>query len=105
MAMKKGRLTTEEKLYLDNHKDVEIEKLCKKLKRSKDAIEGYLDLTKEPEPEPTKRESYIKNLFAKKEDRGVVVMTEAASMYMDERKKQHKNKLDQSFIHKFDNNK
>jgi hypothetical protein len=106
VVLRKGRLTLEEMAYLDKNCDMDIDKLCKKLKRTKETVMGYLEVEEkvEPAPEP-KRESYVKELFAKKEDRGVVVMTEAASMYMDERKKHHKNNLDQSFIHKFDKNK
>lgn len=108
VVLRKGRLTLEEMAYLDKNSDMEIDKLCKKLKRTKETIMGYLGVEEkvEVELEPTpKRESFIKELFAKKEDRGVVVMTEAASMYLDERRKNRKNNLDQSFIHKFDKNK
>ena len=106
-ALRTGRLSILEKEYLDKNSDVEIDKLCKKLKRTREAVMTYLGVTDEVESEPApKKESFVKELFAKKKDRGVVVMTEAASMYMDERKKSRvKNNLDPSFIHRFDNNK
>lgn len=97
-------MTKKEKAYLDKYKDIGVEKLAKKLGRSEASVEKYLGLNQKPEVEPDeekpKEMGYLHNLFAKKEDRGVVVMTQAASEYLDEKRKAKKVTNDPSFIHK-----
>lgn len=100
-----GRLTNKEKVYLDKYREKGAEYLAKRLKRNKKCIEAYLGIavTKEaPQVDPAlKKEKYIDNLFAKKESHGVVVMTEAASMYMDKQRESRKsNGIDSSCIHR-----
>jgi|GEM_PF-6263852 len=105
-VLRKGRMTLEEIEVIKKNSEMPIEKLCKKLKRTKESVQNVLGVTDEPEVkvEP-KKESYIKELFAKNLERGVVCATEASSMFMDSKKATRKPNLDQSFIHKFDKNK
>jgi hypothetical protein len=77
--MKKGPLSKEDKKYIDNNKDVSIEQLSKTLDRSINSVSCYVKTNK------TTTDNL--NLFARNKDRGVVVMTEAASMSADQNKK------------------
>ena len=88
--MKKGPLSKEDKAFIDSNSDMSAEDLSKKLKRSKSRVEKYVATlnkrtTKTKTTEATEENSDM-NLFARKEDRGVVVMTEAASMSADSSK-------------------
>jgi len=88
--MKKGPLSKEDKAFIDSNSDMSAEDLSKKLKRSKSSVEKYVATlnkrtTKTKTTEVTEENSDM-NLFARKEDRGVVVMTEAASMSADSSK-------------------
>ena len=88
--MKKGPLSKEDKAFIDSNSDMSAEDLSKKLKRSKSSVEKYVATlnkrtTKTKTTEATEENSDV-NLFARKEDRGVVVMTEAASMSADSSK-------------------
>jgi len=88
--MKKGPLSKEDKAFIDSNSDMNAEDLSKKLKRSKSSVEKYLvtlnkRTTKTKTTETTEENSDM-NLYARKEDRGVVVMTEAASMSSDDGK-------------------
>lgn len=99
-----GKFTAKEKAYFTKYKDKGVDYLAEKTGRNKHSIALFLGLVKKKGPAPvdpsTKKEAYIDNLFAKRESHGVVVMTEAASMYLDDKKKTHKNHMDQSFIHR-----
>lgn len=99
-----GKFTAKEKAYFTKYKDKGVAYLAEKTGRNKHSIALFLGLVEKKGPAPvdpsTKKEAYINNLFAKKESHGVVIMTEAASMYMDDRKKVQKNHMDQSFIHR-----
>ena len=85
--MKKGPLSKEDKAFIDSNSDMSAEDLSKKLKRSKSSVEKYVaTLNKRTTKTKTTEENSDMNLFARKEDRGVVVMTEAASMSADSSK-------------------
>ena len=91
--MKKGPLSKEDKAFIDSNSDMSAEDLSKKLKRSKSSVEKYVATlnkrttkTKTTEATEATEENSDMNLFARKEDRGVVVMTEAASMSADSSK-------------------
>jgi hypothetical protein len=104
-----GPLTNKEKEYIDKNKSKGVEFLVKKLGRRAETIDKYLFGEKpkpQPKPVPRKTEDFTMNkLLAKREGYNVVVMTEAASMYMDERKKTRDNKpKESSFIHTFRKN-
>jgi transcription antitermination factor NusA-like protein len=114
MAKKKmavGPLTNKEKEYINKNRDKGVELLAKKLGRRVEAVDRFLNGPKEPAKEikPVNRndpEAFVmNNLLAKREGYSVVVMTESASMYMDEKRKQRSNKpKDNSFIHTFRKN-
>jgi len=78
--MKRGPLSNEEKKFIDSNKSMDLEKVASKLERSVRVVSKYIDVKSEEETSPTH------NLFARKPDRGVTVMTEAASMTSDENK-------------------
>ena len=71
--MKKGPLSKTEKEFIDNNKSMNIKDISKKLDRSEKVLSKYMKITDTPS----------NNLFATKPERGVVVMTESASMAAD----------------------
>tara|TARA_R110000824_G_scaffold808_2_gene4945 strand:+ start:7388 stop:7690 length:303 start_codon:yes stop_codon:yes gene_type:complete len=81
--MKKGPLSKKEKEFIDKNIGIGVEDLAAKLNRSTAVVSKYTD-TITDDTTPTR------SLFARKEERGVTVMTEAASMTGDENKKARK---------------
>lgn len=77
--MKKGPLSKKDKEYIDAHKNMSVEDLSKKLDRSINSVSAYVKVDNNTPSDL--------NLFARNKDRGVVVMTEAASMSSDQNKK------------------
>tara|TARA_R110002051_G_scaffold33434_2_gene74962 strand:+ start:231 stop:530 length:300 start_codon:yes stop_codon:yes gene_type:complete len=95
--MKKGPLSKKEKQFVDENKSMSTEDIASKLERSVKVISRYVEITDQEDPTRTSE------LFARKEDRGVTVMTEAASTAGDENKAQRKSttpKRYQGVIHK-----
>jgi hypothetical protein len=95
--MKKGPLSNKEKEFIDENTSMAVEDICKKLDRSKSIVEKY---TKIREDEKT---TSTHDLFARKKERGVVVMTESASATADENKKKRKKEMPKRYtaiIHK-----
>lgn len=85
--MKKGPLSNEEKDFIRNNAEEfpDVNELAKKMDRSAVIVTKFLaSVAKESSQD-------ISPLFARKEDRGVTVMTEAASIAADENKKKKKN--------------
>jgi|TARA_R110000824_G_scaffold348008_1_gene534732 hypothetical protein len=80
--MKKGPLSNKEKDFIDNNSSMETEKIAEKLDRSVSVVSKYIKIKKEDSP--------THELFARKKDRGVTVMTEAASSQADENKESRK---------------
>ncbi len=78
--MKKGPLSKKEKDFIDDNKSMSNEDIAKKLERSVKVISRYVEIS------GPDGETQTSQLFARKEDRGVTVMTEAASMAGDENK-------------------
>tara|TARA_Y100001938_G_scaffold148674_1_gene233088 strand:+ start:2737 stop:3069 length:333 start_codon:yes stop_codon:yes gene_type:complete len=102
---KKGPLSNTEKQYIEKNIDSthgNVEQLCESLNRSASTVMKYVD--KLPQPESVKKPtSNAASLMAKNEERGVTVMTEAASMAADESKKSRKNQAPgryTQYIHK-----
>jgi len=93
--MKRGPLSNDEKSYIEKNSSKTIESLSKKLNRSETIVAGHLDTIKDDVDATT----ITHNLFARKKDRGVVVMTEAASIVSDENKNKRKNKVNVSTRH------
>ncbi len=103
--MATGPLRNTEKQYISKHKEKGAEFLSKKLSRRIETVEKYLEtLNVEVEKEVKKKqkeENIVDNLFAKRKDRGVVVMTEAASSYLDGTKtRKRKSIFDLPYVHK-----
>jgi hypothetical protein len=72
--MKKGPLSNKEKEFIDNNHSMDIKDISEKLDRSEKVLARYMEISESPRP----------NLFATKPERGVVIMTENASMAADE---------------------
>ena len=72
--MKKGPLSKQEKEFIDNNLAMDVKDISKKLDRSEKILNKYMKITDTPS----------QNLFATKPERGVVVMTESASMSADD---------------------
>ena len=76
--MKRGPLSNKEKQFIDSNTSMSVQEVATKLERSVSVVSKYVEIQKDKETSPTH------SLFARKEDRGVTVMTEAASMTADE---------------------
>ena len=74
--MKKGPLSNKEKDFIDNNRSMNTEQIAEELGRSVSVVTKYIKA----------KEGSTHGLFARKEDRGVTVMTEAASAQADENK-------------------
>lgn len=86
--MKKGPLSKDEKSFIDSNPSLSNEAIAKKLDRSVKTVCNYNQNLRPPKTETVaeKEQSDI-NLYARNKDRGVVVMTETASIVSDEKKK------------------
>jgi hypothetical protein len=73
--MKKGPLSKKEREYIETHSKTSVASLCKKLDRSESLIRTHLAVISQREPS---------DMFTRKKERGVVVMTEAQSNKFDE---------------------
>jgi transposase len=76
--MKKGPLSNKEKDFIDNNRSMKTEQIAEELGRSVSVVTKYI--------KAKAKEGSTHGLFARKEDRGVTVMTEAASAQADENK-------------------
>lgn len=102
--LKKGPLSKTEKELIDNSKEKDIIKIAKNLGRTTTIVENYLSSKKETKEITTEKYDSM-NLYARKKDRGVVVMTESASSDADKNKKKPQlPKRYQSIIHKIKEN-
>lgn len=79
--MRKGPLSKKDKQFIDDHMSMDANALAQELDRSLTSVEKYIE-----ENHPSQKSS-THSLFVRKPDRGVTVMTEAASMAGDESKK------------------
>jgi len=79
--MKKGPLSNKEKEYITKHSTEEVSELAKGIDRSESIVQKFIDTL-----EPPQEKGITSKLFARKEERGVTVMTESASMAGDESK-------------------
>tara|TARA_A100001515_G_scaffold142078_1_gene140143 strand:- start:1245 stop:1544 length:300 start_codon:yes stop_codon:yes gene_type:complete len=95
--MKKGPLSNKEKEFIDDNKSMSTQDIADKLERSVKVVSRYVEVRAE------ENSTHTSELFARKEDRGVTVMTEAASMAGDESKSNREVKAPrryQGVIHK-----
>ena len=94
---KRGPFSKEEREYIEKSKSKSSAYIAKKLNRSQDSVEQYLNKTAEEnieaEPEPDQeqaqepvevKESLAMSLMARNEKYGAVIMTENASMISDD---------------------
>lgn len=112
--MKTGRLSQQEKDFIDNNPDLEIEKISEELNRSRDVIVTYKRSQKgkrkrtkrkeadivsittadskdaETKTQEVKQPTKAGELIARNKKMGVVVMTEAASQQSDENRRRTK---------------
>ena len=80
---KKGPLSKVEKFYIEKNIDSDVETISKDLGRSSSIVTKYIENhCSKSDP----RIINVGNLMAKKEDRGVTIMTEAASSASDANK-------------------
>lgn len=79
--MKKGPLSKKDKEFIECNAGMAIEELSKRLERSIEVLEKHLSKNSK------KANNNNISLFARNKDRGVVVMTESASMASDDNKK------------------
>ena len=86
--MKKGPLSKTEKTFIQNlYSSTSVAELASKMNRSESMINKYLatlDTSEQPEPETKVKD--VSDLYAKKKEYGVTIMTEAASVVSDENK-------------------
>jgi hypothetical protein len=96
---KKGPLSKTEKFYIENNTDADIETISKDLDRSVSLVTKHI---KENCPKTDPRIINVGNLMARKEDRGVTIMTESASSASDSNReiKKKPNPPWQKSIHK-----
>ena len=87
MSNKTGRLTKIEKFYIANNLDKDLETLSKDLNRTKAAVKKHVESLKDTSHTTTTRDDEetqsVSDLMGRKEDRGVTIMTQAASQVAD----------------------
>jgi len=92
MANKRGPIGKIEAFYIEhNLEEKTIQDIASDLERSVSSVEKFIQKNKIT----IKKQSMLSDQFARQ--KGSVVMTENASMMIDEKKK-HKNKLDRSCV-------
>lgn len=86
--MKKGPLSKTEKTFIENlYLNTSVAELASKMNRSENMINKYLStlaVSKESESETKVKD--VSDLYAKKKEYGVTIMTETASVTSDENK-------------------
>lgn len=80
--MKKGPLSKKDKEFIDGNMSMDVNAIATKLDRSLTSVKKYMEAIRSDTSD-----ARIHSLFARKPDRGVTVMTEAASIAGDESKK------------------
>ena len=86
MSKKTGKLTKVEIFYIENNQDKNVDEVAKDLNRTKATVQKYIDSTTDTGHTDTVKseKADVSELFGHKEDRGVTVMTPAASQLADE---------------------
>lgn len=98
---KKGPLSKTEKDIIASSATTPVPELAKRLERSETVVQKYLTTIQTQDNSAVGKDI---NLFARNKDRGVVVMTESASMAGDEHKKTNEiynTRKYKNIIHKF----
>lgn len=84
---KTGKLTKVEMFYIENNPDKVAKEIARDLNRSENIVKKHLDIKKDTAhvtESKSEKKTPAGELMARKEDRGVVVMTQAASQVADE---------------------
>ena len=102
MSKKTGKLTKVEKFYIENNTEKDTGEIAKDLNRTKASVEKHLAKEGLSHVDSNQEEKApISELFGHKEDRGVTIMTPAASEVSDETRGSRVNKSNrhQNAIH------
>ncbi len=85
MSKKTGKLTKIEKFYIENNTEKDADEIAKDLNRTKASVEKHLAKQGSSHVDSIQEEKPpISELFGHKKDRGVTIMTPAASEVADE---------------------
>tara|TARA_R110002020_G_scaffold271671_5_gene486868 strand:- start:995 stop:1321 length:327 start_codon:yes stop_codon:yes gene_type:complete len=84
MSKKTGKITKVEKFYIENNPDLDASDLAKDLNRSVAFVKKHVKKVDTGHVDTTQEERTANELFGHKEDRGVTIMTPAASEVADE---------------------
>ena len=85
--MKKGPLSNQEKEYIKSNLEMDVKELAVSMDRSTKIVDNFVVKCLKEKHYIKPKRSEVQNLMARSPERGVVVMTEAASMKSDEQKK------------------
>ena len=86
---KKGPLSKAEKFYIENHRNLTIQELCKDLDRAQTTVDKFIKTLSTQKLAPTlsnKKETALSKQFARNKKGGSVVMTPNASIMADEKR-------------------
>jgi predicted transcriptional regulator len=85
MSKKTGKLNKVEKFYIENNEDKEVDEIAKDLNRTEASVKRHIEKSRMGHVDEVQdKKSDISELFGHKEDRGVTIMTPAASEIADE---------------------
>jgi len=84
MSKKTGKITKVEKFYIENNSSLDAADLAKDLNRSVAFVKKHVKKTDTGHVDTTQEQKTASELFGHKEDRGVTIMTPAASEVADE---------------------
>ena len=84
MSKKTGKITKVEKFYIDNNPELDAGDLAKDLNRSAAFVKKHAKKVDTGHVDTTQEKKEMNELFGHKEDRGVTIMTPAASEVADE---------------------
>ena len=84
MSKKTGKITKVEKFYIDNNPSLDASDLAKDLNRSVAFVEKHIKKVDTGHVDVAQEKKSASELFGHKEDRGVTIMTPAASEVADE---------------------
>ena len=85
MSKKTGKLNKVEKFYIENNEDKEVGEIAKDLNRTEASVKKHVEKSRMEHVDKVQDEkSDMSELFGHKEDRGVTIMTPAASEIADE---------------------
>ena len=101
MSKKTGKITKIEKFYIENNPNLDAGDLAKDLNRSVTFVKKHIKKADTSHVDTAQEEKTINELFGHKEDRGVTIMTPAASEVADETRQSRINqsKRHQNAIH------